>query len=75
MYFFEELTKISLFNHFKNTGKPLDLIKAKTWFTQMASAVLYLHNHGLVHQKISLDWIYIKDGELLKLGMSKKLIN
>lgn len=69
MYFFEELSKMSLSSYFKAKPQPLGLLKAKTWLCEIATGILYLHNQGLAHQKINLDCIYIKDGESLKLGM------
>lgn len=55
--------------YFKANRQPLDPIRAKTWLCEIACGVLYLHSHGFAHQKISLDWCYVRsDGEGIKLG-------
>lgn len=67
-----ELNRITLsvlLGYFKANKQPLDPIRAKTWICELAAGVLYLHSHGFAHQKISLDWCYVKsDGEGIKLG-------
>ena len=50
------------------TGKRLDLSKRKKWYTQLASAVQFIHSKGIIHRDLKPPNILLDKEENLKIA-------
>ncbi len=51
-----------------STGKHLDLLQRKMWYTQLASAVQFIHSKGIIHRDLKPPNILLDKDENLKIA-------